>query len=71
MNKLILTRRAAFGLKKRILDALYMGDSSSPSEQIIQASIHTGLQSAKGNIVTGVPATYQSTKLASGVTVLT
>lgn len=31
MNKLILTRRAAFGLKKRILDALYLGDSSSPS----------------------------------------
>lgn|GEM_PF-6332721 len=31
MNKLILTRRAAFGLKKRILDALYMGDSTSAS----------------------------------------
>lgn len=43
MNKLILTRRAGFGLKKKILDALYMGDSASPSEQIIQASIHTGV----------------------------
>ncbi len=71
MNKLILTRRAAFGLKKRILDALYMGDSSSASEQVIQASIHTGVPSAKGTIVNGVPSTYQSTKLSSGVTVLT
>jgi hypothetical protein len=71
MNKLISTRRAAFGLKKRILDALYMGDSSSPSEKIIQASIHTGVPSAKGTIVNGLPATYQTTKLSSGVTVLT
>jgi len=31
MNKLILIRRAPFSLKKRILDALYMGDASSAS----------------------------------------
>ncbi len=71
MNKLILTRKAAFGLKKRILDALYMGDASSPSEQVIHASIHTGVPSAKGTVVKGVPSTYQSTKLASGITILT
>ena len=69
MNKLILTRRAAFGLKKRILDALYLGDASSSSEQIISASIHTGV--AKGNIFNPVPSTYQSSKLANGITVLT
>ena len=69
MNKLILTRRASFGLKKRILDALYLGDTSSSSEQIISASIHTGV--AKGNIFNPVPSTYQSSKLANGITVLT
>lgn len=69
MNKLFFTRRAAFGLKKRILDALYLGDASSPSEQIISASIHTGV--AKGNIYNPVPSTYQSTKLSNGITVLT
>jgi hypothetical protein len=71
MNKLIMSRRAAFSIKKRILDALYLGDASSASEQIIQASIHTGVPSAKGNVFNGVPATYQSTKLSSGITVLT
>lgn len=71
MNKLILTRRAAFGLKKKILDALYLGDSKSASEQLIQSSIHTGVPSAKGTIVNGVPSTYQSTKLSSGITVFT
>lgn len=71
MNKLIMSRRAAFSIKKRIFDALYLGDSSSPAEQIIQASIHTGVQSAKGNVVNGVPSTYQATKLSSGITVLT
>lgn len=71
MNKLIMSRRAAFSLKKRILDALYLGDSSSASEKIIQASIHTGVPSATGNTVNGVPSTYQSTKLSSGITVLT
>jgi hypothetical protein len=71
MNKLIMSRRAAFSIKKRILDALYLGDSSSPSEQIIQASIHTGVPSATGKIVNGVPSTYQSTKLSSGITVVT
>jgi hypothetical protein len=48
-----------------------MGDASSPSEQVIQASIHTGLKSGKVNLVNGVPSTYQSTKLSSGITVLT
>lgn len=71
MNKLIMSRRAAFSLKKRILDALYLDDPSSASEQIIRASIHTGVQSAKGNVVNGVLPTYQSTKLSSGITVLT
>ena len=71
MNKLIMSRRAAFSIKKKILDALYLGDSSSATEQIIQASIHTGVQSAKGKQITAVPSTYQSTKLASGITVFT
>ena len=69
MNKLILNNRAAFGLKKRILDALYLGDSSSAAEKIVNASIHTGV--SKGTVYAPVSSTYQSTKLASGVTVLT
>lgn len=71
MNKLIMSRQAAFSIRKRILDALYLGDASSPAEQIIQASIHTGVPSARGNTINGVPSTYQSTKLSSGITVLT
>ena len=71
MNKLIMSRRATFSIKKKILDALYLGDSSSATEKIIQASIHTGVQSAKGKQITAVPYTYQSTKLASGITVFT
>ena len=66
-----MSRRAAFSIKKRILDALYLGDASSAAQQVIQASIHTGVQSAKGTVVNGVPSTYQSTKLSSGITVLT
>ena len=56
MNKLIMSRRATFSIKKKILDALYLGDSSSATEKIIQASIHTGVQSAKGKQITTVPA---------------
>jgi len=66
-----MSSKVGFSIKKKILDALYMGNSSSASEQIIQASIHTGVFSAKGNIVKGIPYVYQSTKLASGITVLT
>lgn len=29
MNKLIMSRRATFSLKKQILDALYLGDATS------------------------------------------
>lgn len=71
MNKLVLNRQFGFSIRKRIFDALYLNDSSSPSEQLITASIHTGVSSAKGNVVTPSVPTYQTSKLASGITVLT
>lgn len=69
MNKLIMSRRVAFSIKKQILDALYLGDASSSSEQITSASIHTGV--AKGNVYNPVPSTYRTSKLSNGITVLT
>jgi hypothetical protein len=72
MNKLMMQRSCfGFSIRKRIYDALYMNDSSSAAEQLITSSIHTGVASAKGNVSSPQPRTYQTSKLASGITVLT
>jgi|688.fasta_scaffold250288_2 hypothetical protein len=71
MNKLLLSRRCTFSLRKLIYDSLYLNDSSSPSEQIINSSIHTGIPNSNVSTFNPVARTYQSTKLPSGITVLT
>jgi len=71
MNKLLLSRRCTFSLRKVVYDSLYINDNSSPTEQIIRSSIHTGIPNANVATFNPVPRTYQSTKLPSGITVLT
>ena len=71
MNKLVLKSRFCFSLRKRIFDALYLNDSSSVAEQLITSSIHTGVASAKGTVIVPSGFTYQTSKLASGITILT
>jgi hypothetical protein len=71
MNKLLLSRRCTFSLRKYIYDSLYLNDPASQSEQIINSSIHTGIPNSNISTFNPVARNYQSTKLPSGITVLT
>jgi hypothetical protein len=68
--RLIVKNRSGFGITKYIYDTLYLNDPSHKGYNLAAASIQTQ-PNISTNVFTPVAPTYKSTKLPSGVTVLT
>ena len=68
--RLIVKNRYNFGITKYLYDSLYLNDPSHSGYNLASSSIHTQ-PSIPHSVFTPVPPTYKSTKLPSGLTVLT
>ena len=68
--RLIVKNRSAFGITKYIYDTLYLNDPNNKDYNLASASVQTQPKIST-TVYSPVAPTYQSTRLASGVTVLT
>lgn len=71
MMRLVTGNRSYFGITKMIYDALYLSDPNYSGYKTAGASIHTPVSGVQSSIYSPTKSTYQTTKLASGITVLT
>lgn len=69
--KLITKNKSLFGISKFLYDSAFLNDPNYGPYQVASASIQTKPASINVNTCTPVESTYQSTKLSSGITVLT
>lgn len=68
--RLIVKNRFSFGVTKYLYNSLYLNDPNCDGYKLASSSIHTAPK-ITSNTYTPVEPTYKSTKLPSGVTVLT
>lgn len=68
--RLIVKNRFSFGITKFLYDSLYLNDPSYSGYNLASSSIHTQ-PNISSSVYTPVAPTYKSTKLPSGLTVLT
>ena len=68
--RLIVKNRFSFGITKFLYDTLYLNDPSNPGYKLATSSIHTQ-PNISHSVFAPVAPTYKSTKLPSGLTVLT
>ena len=68
---LINKPKSLFGVLKPLYDTLYLNDPSHSPYQIPGAPSHSPVPGIQINIANSAPSTYQTTKLPSGITVLT
>ena len=68
--RLIAKTRSGFGITKYLYDTLYLNDPNHKAYNVASSSIHTQ-PDISTSVYNPVAPTYKSTKLASGVTVLT
>ena len=69
--RLITKQKSLFGILKPVYDTLYLNDPSHAPYQIPGAPSHSPLPGLQTNIANSVQSTCQTTKLPSGITVLT
>jgi hypothetical protein len=69
--KLIIKNKSPFGVTKYLYDTLYLNDPNHEGYNVAGSSINTAPNKIKSTVYNPVERTYKSTKLASGVTVLT
>ncbi len=68
--RLVVKSRFGFGFTKSLYDTLYLNDPNHKAYNLASSSIHTQ-PNINTNVFNPVAPTYKSTKLPSGVTVLT
>lgn len=69
--RLITKQRSLFGIAKPLFDALYINDPSHSLYNIAGSSSHVPVPGVQTSVCTPAQSTYQTTKLASGITILT
>ena len=69
--RLIIKNKSSFGVSKLLYDTLYLNDPNNKGYNLAGSSIHTRPANYQTTVYNPVEPTYKSTKLASGVTVLT
>lgn len=69
--RFITKQRSFFSITKPIYDALYLNDPNHSLYQIASASSHSAVPGIQTTVYNPTQSTYQSTKLPSGITVLT